>query len=90
MTADPLAIAALFEATESTPAIPDDDLRACSVPALWMTGTEDRPRFEQSQRAADVMPDARFVPLEGRSHAATLWPSGPVLEHLVPHLAAHD
>ena len=36
LAADPLAMAALFEATEATPAIPEEQLAACMVPTLWI------------------------------------------------------
>ncbi|PWH06059.1 alpha/beta hydrolase [Brachybacterium endophyticum] len=87
LAADPLAMATLFTATESTPGIPEDELAACGVPALWMAGDRDHPRFEESQEAASVMPSARFVPLPGRTHAATLAPSAPVLDEVLPFLA---
>lgn len=86
LAADPLAMAALFAATDATGAVPDADLAACEVPALWMAGTEDRPRVEESRRAAEIMPHGRFVPLPGRDHGSTLWPAGPVLEEMLPFL----
>ncbi|UEJ81242.1 alpha/beta hydrolase [Brachybacterium halotolerans subsp. kimchii] len=88
LAADPLAMAALFTATETTPGIPDAELSACPVPALWMAGDRDHPRFEESERAAALMPDARFVPLPGRTHAATLAPAEPILEQVLPMLGA--
>lgn len=86
LRADPEAMAALFTATDRTAAVPADHLRAMPHPALWMTGTRDHPRFEQSQEAAELMPHGRFVPLEGRTHAGTLSPSGPVLKSVLPFL----
>lgn len=85
---DALALAALLEATEADPGIADADLAACELPALWMTGERDRPRFEQSQRAAALMRRGRFIPLPGRTHGGTLGPSGPVLAHMLPFLRA--
>lgn len=89
LRADHLAVAALLTATDATEGLEAEALDACEVPALWMAGTEDHPRFEQSRQAAAVMPRARFVPLEGRDHGGTLHPSGPVLEHVVPFLEEH-
>lgn len=86
MTADPLAIAAMFTATDCTGAIPDEELAECEVPALWMAGTEDEPRCAQSRAAAAVMPHARFVPLPGRGHGDTLAPSAPILDEVLPFL----
>jgi pimeloyl-ACP methyl ester carboxylesterase len=88
LAADPLAMAALFTATGATPGIPDADLAACPVSALWMAGDQDHPRFEESQHAARTMSRARFVALPGRSHGGTLSPSGPVLEQILPFLAS--
>lgn len=87
LTADHQAIAALLTATDATAGIPAEQLAQCEVPALWMAGTEDHPRFEESRQAAAVMPRAEFVPLEGRDHGGTLAPAGPVLEHVLPFLA---
>ena len=86
LRADPEAMAALFAATDRTPAVPDDALRALPHPALWMTGTRDQPRFLQSQRAADLMPHGRFVSLEGRTHGQTLSPADAVLAEVLPFL----
>src|SRR5690606_30525711 len=86
LAADPRAVAALLTATDATAGVPQDVLAACPVPALWMAGTEDHPRCEESRRAARLMPDAHFVPLPGRDHGATLFPPGPILEHALPFL----
>lgn len=86
LAADPLAMAALFRATDATPGIDDAALSRCDVPALWMAGDRDRPRYEESRHAAATMPRGRFVPLPGRTHGSTLSPAGPVLEHVLPFL----
>ncbi|WP_422115190.1 alpha/beta fold hydrolase [Brachybacterium sp. UNK5269] len=86
LAADPRAVTALLTATDATPGVPDDVLAACPVPALWMAGTEDHPRFEESRRAARLMPDADFVPLPGRDHGGTLFPPGAILEHALSFL----
>lgn len=83
---DSEALAAYFEATERGAGVPEAVLAQLSMPALLMAGTLDVPRFEQSRRAAEIMPHARFVELPGRAHASTLFPAGPVLEELVPFL----
>lgn len=87
LRADHKAVAALLAATDATPGIDAELLAECEVPALWMAGTEDHPRFKESQQASAVMPRARFVPLEGRDHGGTLYPPGPVLEHVLPFLS---
>lgn len=86
LTADAQAMSALFAATDRTPAIPEDALAACEVPALWMAGTRDEPRCAESRRAAELMPRARFAELPGRDHGGTLSPAGPVLEAVLPFL----
>ena len=86
LAADPLAVAALLTATDATAGVPDEALAGCGVPALWMAGTEDHPRYEDSVRAASLMPDAEFVPLPGRTHGATLFPSQDVLAEAQPFL----
>ncbi|MGO1566752.1 MAG: alpha/beta fold hydrolase [Brachybacterium sp.] len=86
LAADHRAVAALLSATDATPAVPQEELADCTVPALWMAGTEDHPRFEESQRAASHMPDAEFVPLPGRDHGGTLFPPDEVLAHALPFL----
>lgn len=86
LASDHHAVAALLSATDDTPGVPDDVLEGCTVPALWMAGTEDHPRFEDSQRAAALMPDAEFVPLPGRDHGGTLFPPDEVLAHALPFL----
>lgn len=86
LAADPQAMAALFTATEATEGIEDARLAACEVPALWMAGTDDHPRCEDSAAAAGLMPRARFVPLPGRTHGSTLSPAGPVLAELLAFL----
>lgn len=87
LSADHQAVAALLAATDATPGVPDEVLEACTVPALWMAGTEDHPRFEDSRRAAALMPDAEFVPLPGRDHGATLYPPDEILAEVLPFLA---
>lgn len=87
LAADPLAMAALFTATDATAGYPDTQLAACPVPALWMAGDRDRPRHEESRHAAGVMPRGRFVSLPGRTHGSTLAPTGPVLDQVLPFVA---
>lgn len=86
LAADHRAVAALLSATDATPGVPDEELARCPVPALWMAGTEDHPRYEESQRAAALMPEADFVPLPGRDHGGTLAPPDALLEHVLPFL----
>ena len=86
LAADHRAVSALLAATDATPGVPDEALAACPVPALWMAGSEDHPRHEESRRAASLMPEGEFVSLPGRDHGGTLSPSGPVLEHVLPFL----
>lgn len=86
LAADHRAVAALLTATDATSGVPDDLLEGCTVPALWMAGTEDHPRFEESRRAASLMPAAEFAPLPGRDHGGTLSPPEAVLDRVLPFL----
>lgn len=83
---DPLALAAYFEATEAAPGLSDSLLHQLALPALLLAGTRDPERLADSRYASSVMPNARFVELPGRTHAATLHTAHEVLEHLVPFL----
>ncbi|MFC7457135.1 alpha/beta fold hydrolase [Brachybacterium sp. GCM10030267] len=87
LAADPLAMAALLTATDATPGVSETVLAACEVPTLWMTGTENHPRFEESRHAAETMPGAAFVPLPGRDHGGTLSPPDEVLARVLPFLS---
>lgn len=86
LAADPQAVAAVFAATDATAAVPEAELVACPVPTLWMTGTEDHPRFAQSRQAAGLMPRGRFAALPGRTHSGTLAPADEVLTEVLPFL----
>lgn len=83
---DPGALAACFAGTEDDPGLPEAVVAQLTLPALLMAGTRDPQRLEDSRRAAELMPNARFVELPGRTHAGTLAPAGPVLDELVPFL----
>nr|WP_245354757.1 alpha/beta hydrolase [Brachybacterium sacelli] len=86
LAADHRAVSALLTATDAAEGVPDEALAACTVPALWMAGTEDHPRYEESRHAAGTMADAEFVPLPGRDHGGTLFPPDEVLAHALPFL----
>jgi pimeloyl-ACP methyl ester carboxylesterase len=87
---DALALAAYFEATESGSAVSETLLHQLATPTLLMTGTRDVPRIDHSRVMASVMPHARLVALEGRSHGGTLYPPQPILEQLLPFLRSHS
>ncbi|GAB3520978.1 alpha/beta fold hydrolase [Arthrobacter monumenti] len=83
---DPKAMAAYFEQSETEPGLSENKLESMTLPTLLMAGTADQPRHDDSERAAKLMPNARFVPLPGRGHGNTLFPAGPVLDELLPFL----
>lgn len=83
---DAPALRAYFAQTEADRAVSEEALAAMDVPALLMAGTRDPGREEDSRRAAELMPRARFVALEGRNHGTTLIPAEPVLAHWLPFL----
>lgn len=85
---DALALAAYFESTEAGSAVSELLLTQLKTPTLLMTGTRDRPRIDHSRVMAAVMPHARLVELEGRTHGGTLFPPQPILEQLLPFLRA--
>lgn len=85
---DALALAACFAGTEEDPGLPEAVLRTLTLPALLMAGTRDARRLADARRAAELMPHARAVALPGRTHGTTLVPAGPVLDELLPFLAA--
>jgi pimeloyl-ACP methyl ester carboxylesterase len=76
---DGAAVAAASEAMLTQGAI-SRDLRAWSVPCLIYLGAGDADFFEQAQRAADEIPNAEFVGLEGLDHLGAHFMS----ERIVP------
>ncbi len=85
---DAPALRAYFAQTQIDAPVPEADLARITTPALLMAGTEDRSRHQDSLRAAELMPNARFVELPGRNHGSTLFPSGPILDEWLPFLHA--
>lgn len=88
MANDPAALRAYFRRSENEPGIPEADLRKMDTPTLLLAGTEDPLRHEESERAAQLMPDAQFHALPGRSHGQTLIPAGPVLNMVNAFIAS--
>ncbi|WP_404286755.1 alpha/beta fold hydrolase [Glutamicibacter arilaitensis] len=76
---DPLALAAYYEAAETLQNIELSQLAKIKVPTLLLIGTRDQPRFDQNKIMARAMPNARMVPLTGRTHGSTLFPIEPVV-----------
>lgn len=66
---DPESMAAYFEQSETEPGLGGGTLESMSLPTLLMAGTLDRPRHNDSERAAELMPNARFVPLPAAATA---------------------
>jgi pimeloyl-ACP methyl ester carboxylesterase len=83
---DAAALAACFTGTEEDPGLPEAVVAQLALPTLLMAGTRDPQRLADSRRAAQIMPNARFVELPGRTHAGTLAPAGPILDELLPFL----
>lgn len=84
---DPLALAALFEMTESgDTGIPDLLVRQVRVPALLIAGSRDQARYADSLDGARLLPRGGFAGLEGRDHAGTLASAADVLDVMVPFL----
>ncbi|CAN5390031.1 alpha/beta hydrolase [soil metagenome] len=85
---DPLALRAYFRQVELEPGIPDARLAEIGIPTLLLAGTRDHDRYLDSERAATLMPNARFRSLPGRTHGGTLRPAAEVLDAVIPFLAA--
>ncbi|RFA23433.1 alpha/beta fold hydrolase [Subtercola boreus] len=79
---DPEALRAYFRQLQVEQGVDEARLAGILTPTLLLAGTDDRPRYLDSERAARLMPDARFEPLPGRGHANTLFPAAPVIELL--------
>lgn len=88
MTNDAQALHAYFERTEIEEGIEESVVAGLELPVLLMAGTRDRQRYLDSRAAAELMPAARFVALEGRTHGSTLAAVDEVLTHLLPFLGA--
>lgn len=86
MANDSEALVAYFERTEIEPGLDESVLPDLDLPVLLMAGTRDTERYLDSRRAAELLPDARFVPLQGRTHGSTLFPADEVLAGMLPFL----
>lgn len=84
---DPAAIVAFFRAAQAMSSIPDEQLRGLRNPVLWFAGSKDPERVADSKDAAALMPDARFVLVDGHGHAGALAVSAEVLAFVEPFLA---
>jgi pimeloyl-ACP methyl ester carboxylesterase len=83
---DAEALAAYFEQAGSEAGVDETRLAELTTPTLLMAGTDDPARFADSRLAASIMPNARFVALDGRGHGDTLAPTAPVLAEIRRHL----
>lgn len=86
---DPVALRAYFAQTEAGEGLSEAALREFAVPTLLLAGTRDVRRLADSRRAAELMPAARLLELAGRDHGKTLVPAAPVLDAVLPFIAAH-
>ncbi|MGP5073544.1 alpha/beta fold hydrolase [Arthrobacter rhombi] len=87
MNNDAQALHAYFERTEIEPGIDEAVVAGLGLPTLLIAGTRDRQRYLDSRAAADLMPAARFVPLEGQTHGSTLAAVDEILLHVLPFLS---
>ena len=72
--------------------VPDDDVRAMTVPAFVYSGTEDHahPGFnshELCKRSAGLAPNASFLPVPGHSHTQTFQDREFIQPHVLKFLA---
>jgi pimeloyl-ACP methyl ester carboxylesterase len=85
---DPTAIRAYFRQVETEPGITEERLAQIQTPTLLLAGTDDRQRYLDSERAAELMPLAVFHGLPGRDHGTTLRPAAGVIEPVRAFLAS--
>ncbi|MBP2216916.1 alpha/beta fold hydrolase [Arthrobacter sp. CAN_C5] len=88
MANDPVALRAFLRKGENDSGLTEVQLQAVEVPTLLFAGSEDPMRYEDSQRAAQLMPNARFEALAGRSHGKTLMPAPPLLDEFKTFVAS--
>lgn len=77
---DPLALAAMREATADEPGLAEA-VMAISVPLLLYAGEHDT-AFAGARRAAAAIPGATFVPLAGCDHAQAFQEAPAILPHV--------
>jgi pimeloyl-ACP methyl ester carboxylesterase len=82
---DGKALAANTLAVEAFPDI-SGQLPQIGVPTLIYCGTEDEP-FAQARRASEVIPGARFVPLNGLNHTQAFRQSEDIVPHILEFLS---
>lgn len=85
---DPSALEAAWAAALAEGPI-SDDLRAWRVPCLIFIGAGDADFLEQARRAADEIPNAEFVSLEGRDHYGAHVDQDAVVTAVIRTLRAH-
>ena len=87
MANDPAAIRSYFRQVEAEQGISEERVTQIQTPTLLLAGTDDRQRYLDSERAAELMPHATFHGLPGRDHGTTLRPAEGVIEPVREFLA---
>jgi pimeloyl-ACP methyl ester carboxylesterase len=77
---DGRALAASLLSGERRPDI-SEQLVQMSLPTLIFCGTEDEP-FELAQHASEMIPGARFLPLQGLNHPQVFRQSDLIVPHI--------
>ncbi|MBP2216952.1 alpha/beta fold hydrolase [Arthrobacter sp. CAN_C5] len=90
MANDPLALRAFLRQGDNDPGLSETQLQAAHVPTLLFAGSDDTLRYKDSQRAAHLMPRARFHALPGRNHGTTLMPPQPLLDMVTAFVASTE
>lgn len=85
---DPAALEAAWAAALAEGAV-SEDLRTWRVPCLIFIGAGDADFLDQARRAADEIPNAEFVSLEGRDHYGAHVGQGAVVTAVLRTLRAH-
>lgn len=86
---DTRALVAYLRRSEEEPGVPDAALAALDVPTMLFVGSEDRPRFSDTQKLASLIPGSRLAVIPGFDHATTVAASPEVLAVVKPFLQEH-
>ncbi|MDH6280367.1 alpha/beta fold hydrolase [Prescottella agglutinans] len=86
---DTRALVAYLRRSEEEPGVPDAALAALDVPTMLFVGSEDGPRFSDTQKLAYLIPGSRLAVIPGFDHATTVAASAEVLAVVRPFLEEH-
>ena len=82
---DVAALVPYFRRSDREPSVVEA-LPGMTTPTLLFVGRRDRERFDDSHRAAGLLPDVTFAVIPGEDHASTLLRPDKVLPHVTAFL----